>query len=76
LKRKPARVTEVLIHGGSNKRVPEVWPGEVSKSNGTKHEYRRLKNPPVPAEREKMLEKRAKLTLKAFRIAYENHHRS
>ena len=33
------------------------------------------KNPADPKEREKMLEKRKKLTLEAFRIAYEDHHR-
>jgi len=51
-------------------------PGESNNSNGTRYEKPRVSNPSVPEEREKMLEKRAKLTLKAFRIAYENHHRS
>jgi hypothetical protein len=71
VKRESARVTESRIHGV----LPE-WPGEVSGSNGTPREYPRIKNPNVLGEREKMLEKRAKLALKAFRIAYENHHRS
>jgi len=50
-------------------------PGERGSSNGTRYEYQLIKNPYVPGEREKMLEKREKLTLEAFRIAYENHHR-
>jgi len=50
-------------------------PGERTSSNGTRYEYQLIKNPYVPGEREKMLEKREKLTLEAFRIAYENHHR-
>jgi len=50
-------------------------PGERTSSNGTRYEYQLIRNPYVPGEREKMLEKREKLTLQAFRIAYENHHR-
>ena len=69
-KRKPSRVAKVRIHGGG-----ELLP-ESGGANGTQHEYQRLKNPYEAGEREKLLEKRAKLTLKAFRIAYENHHRS
>jgi hypothetical protein len=63
----PANITELLIHGG--------WPGERTSSNGTQYERQRIRNPYVAGEREKMLEKREKLTLEAFRIAYENHHR-
>lgn len=62
----PARVTAVLIHG--------AWPGERTSSNGTQYEHQRIRNPYVPGEREKMLEKREKLTLEAFRVAYENQH--
>lgn len=50
-------------------------PGERESTNGTRYEHPRIKNPAVPGDREKMLEERAKLTLKAFRIAYENHRR-
>lgn len=72
-KKKTARVTEVLIHGGNDLEHLPAWPGEVR--NGTRYEHQLIKNPHVPGEREKMLEKRNKLTLKAFQIAYENHHR-
>ena len=43
-------------------------------SNGTTYEYQRIKNPYVPGEREKMLDRREALTLKAFQLAYETHH--
>lgn len=62
----PARVTEVLMHGG--------WSDDRTSSNGMQYEYQRIRNPYVAGEREGMLEKRQKLTLKAFRIAYENQH--
>src|SRR5690349_12677235 len=55
--------------------VPTTWPGERTSSHGTQYEYQMIRNPYVPGEREKMLEKREKLPLQAFRIAYENHHR-
>ena len=55
--------------------LPLTWPGERSSSNGTKYEYQMIRNPYVPGEREKMLESRKKLTLKAFQIAYENQHK-
>lgn len=83
----PARVTELLIHGGSTESRPSrkqnhiddvrppTWPAERTSSNGTQYEYQRIRNPYVPGEREKMLKKREKLTLEAFRIAYEDHHR-
>jgi len=61
-----ARVTEVLMHG--------AWSDDRTSSNGTQYEYQRFRNPYVAGEREGMLEKRQKLTLKAFRIAYENQH--
>jgi hypothetical protein len=48
--------------------------GERTGSNGTQYECQRIRNPHVPGEREKMLEKREALTLKAFQIAFENHH--
>ena len=67
---KQSRVVDGLIHSG-----PANWPGEVSRSNGTRYE-RPIRNPETKEQREKRLAKRAKLTLKAFRIAYENHHRS
>ena len=55
-----------------------VWtlglPGEHGSSNGAEYEYQRIKNPYVPGEREKWLEKRDRLTLRAFEIAYENNH--
>ena len=49
-------------------------PNERAASNGTR-EYQQIKNPETGEEREKWLEKRDKLTLRAFQIAYENHHR-
>lgn len=60
-----------------SERAP-VWtlglPDERGGSNGTRYEHQMIKNPYVPGEREKMLEKREALTLRAFQIAYENHH--
>ncbi len=49
-------------------------PGERGSSNGTQYEHQCIRNPHVPGEREKWLEKRDKLTLRAFEIAYKNHH--
>ena len=49
-------------------------PGERASSNGTRYEQPLSKNPENKEEREKRLKKREALTLKAFRIAYENHH--
>lgn len=79
-KRGPARITELRIHGDStaarragNDLRPQA--GERTSSNGTRYEQQRIRNPADPKEREKMLEKREKLTLEAFRIAYENHRR-
>lgn len=78
----PAPVAEVPMHVGSTARRrtgndlrPPTFPGECTSSNGTRYEYPIIRNPSVPGEREKMLEKREKLTLEAFRIAYENHRR-
>lgn len=48
--------------------------GEPGNSNGTRYEQPLYKNPESKEEREKRLKKREALTLKAFRIAYENHH--
>jgi hypothetical protein len=48
-------------------------PNERGGSNGTR-EYQRIRNPQTAEEREKWLEKRDKLTLQAFEMAYENHH--
>ena len=48
-------------------------PNERGGSNGTR-EYQRIRNPQTAEEREKWLEKRDKLTLRAFQMAYENHH--
>ena len=49
-------------------------PGERGSSNGARYEQPLYKNPENKEEREKRLKKREALTLKAFRIAYENHH--
>ena len=48
-------------------------PNERGGSNGTR-EYQRIRNPQTAEEREKWLEKRDKLTVRAFQMAYENHH--
>jgi len=60
-----------------SERAP-VWtlglPGERGSSNGKRYERPLYKNPENKEEREKRLKKREALTLKAFRIAYENHH--
>jgi|SoiMetStandDraft_5_1073268.scaffolds.fasta_scaffold131534_2 hypothetical protein len=50
-------------------------PGERGSSNGTRYEQPLYKKPESKEEREKRLKKREALTLKAFQIAYENHHR-
>ena len=49
-------------------------PGERASSNGTRYEQPLYKNSESKAEREKRLKKREALTLKAFQIAYQNHH--
>jgi len=68
-RRAPSRIIKSAAGGAL---PPATWPGERTGSNGT--EYQRIRNPHVPGEREKMLEKREALTLKAFQMAYENHH--
>jgi len=50
------------------------FQGGRGSSNGTRYEQPLYKNPESKEEREKRLKKREALTLKAFRIAYENHH--
>jgi hypothetical protein len=57
--------------------APPAWSLDVpmkSSGNGSSREYPRLKNPQSAEEREKWLAKRDALTLRAFQIAYENHH--
>ena len=86
--RKPeshAGIKVVRVHGGVARRsritrgegtlLTLGLHGESGSSNGTRYEHQRIKNTADPKEREKMLEKRKKLTLEAFRIAYEDHHR-
>jgi hypothetical protein len=46
----------------------------AERSNGIRYEQPLYKNSENKEEREKRLKKREALTLKAFRIAYENHH--
>jgi hypothetical protein len=53
---------------------PTTWPGERSSSNGTHYEQPLAKDDESKEEREKRIKKREALTLKAFRMAYENHH--
>lgn len=43
-------------------------------SNGRQYEQPHHKNPETAGEREKRLAKREALTLRAFAIAYDNHH--
>jgi len=72
--KKKASITRVRAHGRDDgPEWPLALPGQDR--NGARYEHPRIKNPQVPGEREKMLEKREKLTLQAFRIAYENRHR-
>jgi hypothetical protein len=47
---------------------------EDSRSNGKHYEEPCYKNPESAEEREKRLTKREALTLRAFQIAYDNHH--
>jgi hypothetical protein len=49
--------------------------GERRSSNGTRYEQPLYKNPESKEEREKRLKKREALTLRVFKMAYENHHR-
>jgi hypothetical protein len=44
------------------------------RSNGESYEQPCHKNPETTEEREKRLAKREALTLRAFQIAYDNHH--
>jgi hypothetical protein len=48
--------------------------GKSVRSNGARYEQPLHKNPETKEQREKRLAKREALTLKAFQIAYENHH--
>jgi hypothetical protein len=75
LKLKKATRRKVNENGGKEFRPP-TWAGERTSANGIQYEYQTIRNPYTPGEREKMLEKRDKLTLEAFRIAYENGHKS
>lgn len=49
-------------------------PGERETSNGTRYEQPLFKNHESKDECEKRLKKREALTLRAFRMAYDNHH--
>ena len=57
--------------------APEWTLGLANKRAGSNglSEYQHIKNPQSGEEREKWLEKRDELTLRAFQIAYENHRR-
>lgn len=48
---------------------------EERRSNGTRYEQPLHKNHETKEEREKRLKKREALTLRIFKMAYENHHR-
>ena len=52
--------------------LPLDLPGE--RSNGTRYERPLHKDSETNEQREKRLAKREALTLRAFQIAYENHH--
>jgi hypothetical protein len=49
-------------------------PGERGSSNRTRYEQPRHKNAETVEQREQRLAKREALTLRAFQMAYENHH--
>jgi hypothetical protein len=81
----PGGTKSIRLHNGSTGRARATGqksprytlglPGEEGgSSNGTHYEYQKMKNPEDNEEREKRLKKREALTLKAFQIAYENHH--
>ncbi|HYJ88035.1 MAG TPA: hypothetical protein VEW46_18355 [Pyrinomonadaceae bacterium] len=48
--------------------------GEGFSSNGKRYERPRHKSPETDEERKKRFAKREALTLRAFQIAYDNHH--
>jgi hypothetical protein len=55
--------------------LTRFWGVEESvSSNGKDYEQPHYKNPETAEEREKRLAKREALTLRAFQIAYDNHH--
>lgn len=69
---KPRRRAEKLLPETS------AWSGDLpgeNASNGSSRECQQIKNPQTGDDREKRLAKRDALTLRAFQIAYENHHR-
>jgi hypothetical protein len=55
-----------------------IWPLPLSRegsgSNGTRYERPLHEDSETDEQREKRLAKREALTLRAFQIAYENHH--
>jgi hypothetical protein len=55
-----------------NKLLPDI--SDEDASNGSSRECRQIKSPQTGEEREKWLAKRDALTLRAFQIAYKNHH--
>lgn len=59
------------------KRTLTTFSGDEQdfRSNGKHNEQSSRKNPETEEERNKRLAKREALTLKAFKIAYDNHHR-
>jgi len=73
----PGKATRRRRSTKRSERAP-VWtlglPAERGSSNGKRYEQPLYKNPESKEEREKRLKKREALTLKAFQIAYENHH--
>ena len=74
VRRKSARARSDSSNFEPSPKLTLSLPGKQGNSNGTRYELQRVKNPYVPGEREKMIARREALTLKAFRIAYENKH--
>lgn len=80
-RRKTTAHTSRVWHGDETKNIGIMLMGDdklllplSSRTNGARKQPYRI-NPETDEEREKRLAARKALTLKAARIAYENHHR-
>jgi hypothetical protein len=78
-KKEPVLKAEAARHKSARPKNVRPVPliilgGQSSKTNGTHYEQPVIRNPEMAEAREKRLAKREALTLRAFKIAYDNHH--
>lgn len=71
IKKKLTRSRPVVTRAAQ---APQGLPGKPASANGTRYEQPRHKNAETFEQREQRLAKREALTLRAFQMAYENHH--